>query len=79
MQALCGAELRWSPPNLELRNLGGRACFHLQQTPTVFGRATTLAPIRCCERRSQPAVLDWRGVSIVAMAPLSPFGGLGCL
>ena len=75
MQALCGAELRWSPPNWKLRNLGGRACFHLQQTPTVFGRATTLAPIRCCERRSQPAVLDWRGVSIVAVAPWSPLAG----
>src|SRR6476660_5059942 len=61
MQALCGAELRWSPPNWELRNLGGRACFHLQQPPLVLLLGRMPAPQARCKRETpQPAVLDWR-------------------
>src|SRR6185312_8563449 len=44
MQALCGAELHWSPPNWELRNLGGRACFTCSCHRSVLGVPPRRAP-----------------------------------
>jgi hypothetical protein len=74
MQALCGAELRWSPPNWELRNLGGRACFHLQQTPLVLGSAATLAPIWRAAN-GDPGRVCWIGAASRRNGPLAPLAG----
>jgi Arabinose-binding domain of AraC transcription regulator, N-term len=72
--------LRWSPPNWELRNLGGRACFQAQQTPFVLlaGRHAGAQQARCkggCPRR---AVLDWRRLDR-CNGPLVAIGRAGFL
>ena len=79
MQALCGAELRWSPPNWELRNLGGRACFQVQQPRLFCRRAAMPVPSGALQAgEPQPAVLDWRRLDR-CNGPLVAIGRAGFL